>query len=150
MDNKYNLGREKKNKPATYRTLISPDVIDGIYEKLLNKMIVEKRYLDPTFSAATLAKEIGTNSRYISAAVSLRFGMNFCTLLSGYRVREALHILSDKHNADLTMQEVADRCGFNSRQSFYAAFYKTYRRTPKEYQTEVRAKQAGRNKKKTK
>lgn len=145
---KYNSDRERKTKPATYRLLIKSDVIDGICEKILHKMIVEKRYLQPDFNAATLAKEIDTNTRYISAAVSLRFGMNFSQLISGYRVREALYMLADKQNAGMQMLEVAQRSGFASRQSFYAAFYRAYHKTPKEYQAEVLAKQAGRHKKK--
>ena len=36
---KYNI-REKKVKPATYRTAIKPELIDSIYEQKLRKMIV--------------------------------------------------------------------------------------------------------------
>lgn len=145
---KYKSDRQRVAKPATYRMLIKGDVIDAIYEKILHKMIVEKRYLQPDCTATKLAKEIDTNPRYISAAVSLRFGMNFSQMVNGYRVREALYILGDRKNADLQMAEVAQRCGFASRQSLYSAFYRAYAKTPKEYQAQVMAKQAGKPKKK--
>ncbi len=69
---KYNL-RVKQEKPAIYRMAVKPEVIDEIYEQILKKMIVEKKFRDPKFTAQKLAEEIGTNTRYISAAVSLRF-----------------------------------------------------------------------------
>ena len=90
--NKYNT-REKKECPALYRTTIKAEVIDIICEQILRKMIVEKRYRDPSYNAQRLAEEIGTNPRYISAAVSLRFQCNFPELIAGYRLREAISMI---------------------------------------------------------
>ena len=132
---KYNI-REKKVKPATYRTAIKPEIIDSIYEQILRKMIVEKKYRDSTYTAKKLADEIQTNTRYISAAVSLRFQMNYAELVSGYRVREAISMMTDKRNRSLTMGEVAAACGFANRQSFYSALYRLQGETPKQYQDE--------------
>ena len=42
---KYNY-REKKEKVAAYRTQVRAEVIDEIYEQILRKMIVEKKYRD--------------------------------------------------------------------------------------------------------
>ncbi len=136
---KYNL-REKKEKPAIYRTAIKPEVIDEIFEQILKKMIVEKKYRDSRYTAQILAKEIGTNTRYISATVSLRFQMNFSALIAGYRVRDAIAMLTDKRNKHLTMAEVAQASGFANRQSFYSAFYRIQGKSPKQYQDEFFAK----------
>ena len=141
---------ERKVKPAAYRMLIRAEVIDNIYEQILHKMIVEKRFLDHNYTAMRMAEELNTNVRYISATVSLRFGMNYSQLISGYRLREALYMLRDRRNIKLTMTEVAQRCGFASRQTFYATFFKAYHKTPKEYQSEAMAKQAGRTPRKSK
>ncbi|MBQ7494157.1 MAG: AraC family transcriptional regulator [Bacteroidaceae bacterium] len=138
---KYNY-HEKKEKKAAYRTQVRPELIDEIYEQILRKMIVEKKYKDPTYTAQRLAEEIHTNTRYISAAVSLRFQMNYSELVCGYRIRDAISMLTDKRNRDLTMAEVAQTCGFANRQSFYAAFYRLQGKTPKEYQAEFFAKLA--------
>ena len=136
---KYNL-HEKKEKPAIYRTAIKTEVIDEIYEQILKKMIVEKKYRDPGYTAQQLSQEIGTNTRYISAAVSLRFQMNFSTLIAGYRIREAIAMLTDKRKRNLTMADIAKACGFANRQSFYAAFYRIQAKSPKQYQDEFFAK----------
>ena len=136
---KYNI-RPKKEKPANYRMAVSAEVINEIYEQLLRKMIVEKKYRDPHYTAARLAEEIGTNTRYISAAVSLRFQQTYSELINGYRVREAVAILTDRRYRGLTMAEIASMVGYANRQSFYAAFYRAYAKTPKEFQDNFYAK----------
>ena len=136
---KYNY-HEKKEKVASYRTQVRPEVIDEIYEQILRKMIVEKKYRDPNYTAKKLAEEIQTNTRYISAAVSLRFQMNYAELVAGYRIRDAVSMLQDKRNKNLTMGEVATACGFANRQSFYAAFFHLQGKIPKQYQAEFLAK----------
>ena len=136
---KYNY-HVTKEKAATYRAQVKPEVIDEIYEQILRKMIVEKKYRDPGYTAKRLAEEINTNTRYISAAVSLRFQMNYAELVAGYRIRDAVSMLQDKRNRDLTMGEIASACGFANRQSFYAAFYHLQGKTPKQYQSEFLAK----------
>ena len=59
----YNL-REKKEKNAAYRSLIRPELADELYDKILNIIVVQKKYRDPDYSAKDLAKELDTNTRY--------------------------------------------------------------------------------------
>ena len=72
----YNL-REKKEKKAAYRSLIRPELADELYDRILNIIVVQKKYRDPNYSAKDLAKELQTNTRYLSAVVNSRFGMNY-------------------------------------------------------------------------
>ena len=128
----YNL-REKKEKNAAYRALIRPELADELYDKILNLIVVQKKYKDPTFSAKELAKELKTNTRYLSAVVNSRFGMNYSCLLNEYRVKDAMHMLVDKRYADKNVEEISAMVGFANRQSFYAAFYKNVGETPNGY-----------------
>ena len=91
----YNL-REKKEKKAAYRSLIRAELADELYDKILNIVVVQKKYKDPNYSAKDLAKELKTNTRYLSAVVNSRFGMNYSCLLNEYRIKDALHLLVDK------------------------------------------------------
>lgn len=128
----YNL-REKKNKQAAYRSLIRPELADELYDKIMNIVVVQKKYKDPTFSAKQLAKDLQTNTRYLSAVVNSRFGQNYSCLLNEYRIKDALHLMVDKRYADKTMEEISAMVGFANRQSFYAAFYKNVGETPNNY-----------------
>lgn len=128
----YNL-REKKEKQAAYRNMISAELADQLYDKILNIIVGQKKYKDPNFSAKDLAKELKTNTRYLSAVVNSRFGMNYSCLLNEYRVKDALHLLTDKRYADKNVEEISAMVGFANRQSFYAAFYKYVGETPNGY-----------------
>ena len=84
----YNI-RDRKPKEAAYRSLIRAELADELYDKILNIVVVQKKYKDPDYSAKELAKELNTNTRYLSAVVNSRFGMNYSCLLNEYRVKAA-------------------------------------------------------------
>lgn len=130
--NPYNI-KEKKEKNATYRSLIRAELADELYEKILNIIVIEKRYRDKDFSAKSLAVELGTNTRYISAVINSRFNTNFSCLINEYRIKEALHRMTDKRYLDLTIEEIGALVGFANRQSFYASFYRIMGETPNNY-----------------
>lgn len=140
---KYNI-TERKEKEATYRTLVSPTLMDELKERILNVIVMQKKYKDKDYSAKRLAEDLGTNTRYISAVVNVKFHMNYTSFVNKYRIEEAMSILVDKRYQNLRIEEVSDMVGFSNRQSFYASFYKIMGITPKEYRmqhsTKLKAK----------
>ena len=128
----YNI-REKQEKNAAYRSLIRAELADELYERILNIIVIEKRYRDKGFSAKEIAKMLNTNTRYISAVINSRFNTNFSCLVNEYRVKEALHKMTDKRYADMTIEEIGTAVGFANRQSFYASFYRIMGETPNHY-----------------
>ena len=125
--------KEKQDKNAAYRSLIRAELADELYEKILNIVVIQKRYRDKDFSAKELAQELGTNTRYISAVINSRFNTNFSCLINEYRIKEALHRMKDKRYLDLTIEEIGTLVGFANRQSFYASFYRIMGETPNGY-----------------
>ena len=47
---KYNI-TEKKVKEASYRTLVSPQLMDEMEEKIRNIIVMQKKYKDKDYSA---------------------------------------------------------------------------------------------------
>lgn len=129
---KYNI-TEVKEKEATYRTLVSPKLMDELKEKILEIILIQKKYKDKDYSARKLAADLGTNTRYISAVVNVKFHMNYTSFVNKYRIEEAMALLVDKRYQDCNMEEISDMVGFSNRQSFYASFYKVNGCTPREY-----------------
>ena len=129
---KYNI-TEKKEKEAGYRTLIGPQIMDELQEKIMKIVVMEKKYRDKDYSAKRLAEDIGTNTRYISAVVNTRFHCNFTSFVNKYRIDDAMSILVDKRYQDLNVEEVGTMVGFSNRQSFYAAFFRFLGITPRNY-----------------
>ena len=128
---KYNIV-EIKEKKAAYRSLVSPKMMDRMQEQIMDIIVMQKKYRDKDYSAKKLAEEIGTNTRYISAVVNVRFHTNY----NKYRIEDAMSILVDKRYQDLTMEEVSDMVGFSNRQSFYASFYRIVGITPRDYRVQ--------------
>src|SRR5574344_2280594 len=129
---KYNI-TEKKEKDAKYRGLVRPSLMDELKEKILNIILIQKKYKDKDYSAKTLAEDLGTNTRYISAVVNVKFHMNYTSFVNKFRIEEAMALLVDKRYQDLNMADVADMVGFANRQSFYASFFKIMNMTPRAY-----------------
>lgn len=154
---KYNI-TEKKEKAAAYRSLVSPKLMDELKERILDIILIQKKYKDKDYSAKKLAEDLGTNTRYISAVVNVRFHMNYTSFVNKYRIEEAMTLLVDKRYQDLNMEDISDMVGFSNRQSFYAAFYRVNGITPREYKLralanhpaqDTRAKKAHHKAKKT-
>ena len=104
---KYNI-TEIKEKEATYRSLVSPQMMDELESKINNIIIIQKKYRDKNYSAKKLAEDLGTNTRYISAVVNVRFHMNYTSFVNSHRIREAMTLLVDKRYRALTMEEISD------------------------------------------
>lgn len=139
---KYNI-TERKKKEASYIGALSTSLVEEIYEKILLKFVVEKKYRDPEYTAAKMAEEIGHNARYISAVVHLRYRDNFSQLINEFRIKEAMYMITDRHFADLKMEDVALATGFANRQCFYSAFYRKNGMTPLEYRAQNAIPQRG-------
>lgn len=60
-----------------------------IVERLRRMLDVEKRYLDPDFTAATAIQELVTNRPYFCRMVKAEFGCTFAELLQSYRTKHA-------------------------------------------------------------
>lgn len=82
----YNL-RERKIKDAPYRNMIRAELADELYDRIMNIIVLQKKYKDPNYSAKDLAKELKTNTRYLSAVINSRFGMNYSCLVNEYRIK---------------------------------------------------------------
>ena len=123
--------------------MIRPELADELYDKILNIVVVQKKYRDADYSAKDLAKELQTNTRYLSAVVNSRFGMNYSCLLNEYRVKEAQHLLTDKRYADKNVEEISTMVGFANRQSFLCCFFiKNVGETPNGYRKRHAEKEA--------
>ena len=128
---------EKKNEGRSaervYYNKLTPERADALYILILQKLTEEKLYRDSGYTAARLAEELGTNTRYISAAVALCSGGNYPALVNSLRLRDACRMLRSPRCAAMTAEEIGLLAGFASRQAFYIAFARVHGCTPKEY-----------------
>lgn len=125
--------KNTQKKTPAYHAKVKADKADKIYVDILAHLIEGKRYRDPNYSAAQLAADLGTDKRYLAAAIALGSGDNYNTLVNGFRLRDACKMLRSAHYANMTAEEIGLMAGFSSRQAFYLAFKKAYDTTPRQY-----------------
>ncbi|MBQ8382419.1 MAG: helix-turn-helix transcriptional regulator [Clostridia bacterium] len=87
-------------------------------------------HYESDISLDSLARELGYNYCYLSEFINQNFGTNFSTLLSSYRVDLALTLLT---TTELSVTEIAGRCGFANTRSFNRAFRKIMGSSPSEF-----------------
>lgn len=120
-------------KVSAYTKSMNPQYMDELREKILDIIVMQKKYKDSSYSALQLAKDLETDSRYVSAVFSLKFHMNYSTFVNKYRTEEAMGLLLDKRYSDMNVDEIGHSVGFATRQSFYNSFVALVGVTPREY-----------------
>ncbi|MCL6272636.1 helix-turn-helix domain-containing protein [Muricauda sp. 2012CJ35-5] len=101
-----------------------------ILENILSQMENEKYFKSSTASLSGLAKAIHETPHHVSQVINEKIGKSFFELLATYRVKEAQTILKTDMGKKLTIEEVAERVGYNSKSAFNSAFKKITSKTP--------------------
>ncbi len=107
-----------------------------LYAKL-KALIGEKRpYTDPSLGRRELALMLGTNERYLLEVVRSHYGLSVGEYINGLRLNYARELLSAPAAGD-TIEDVAIRAGFGSRNTLYRHFRNQYGMTPDEYRRQA-------------
>jgi len=106
---------------------------DEILQKIKHEMEVNLYFTDNLSSLSGLAIRTKQSSHHLSQVVNERLNQTYYELLSFYRVEYAKKLMSDPQFSRLTIEEIADKVGYNSKSSFNTAFKKLTCITPSEY-----------------
>jgi AraC-like DNA-binding protein len=105
--------------------------------KILDNIILEletkKYFLDNLASLSELAKKIGESPHHVSQVINEKLNVSFFELLASYRVEEAKRILSGDKRNKITVEEISEMVGYNSKTAFNNAFKKLTGKTPSEF-----------------
>jgi AraC-type DNA-binding domain-containing proteins len=93
--------------------------------------------LDNLASLSELAKKIGESSHHVSQVMNEKLNKSFFELLASYRIEEAKKILSGDKKGKITVEEVSEMVGYNSKTAFNNAFKKLSGKTPSEFRKSV-------------
>jgi AraC-like DNA-binding protein len=123
QENKKDATENKKNENVGF---VSSDKIQEILEKL-EQFEQNKAYLNPEISLSVLAKQMDTNTTYLSKVINLEKDTNFSGYINNLRVAYAVKELTqNKKFRKYTVKAIANEIGFKNTESFSKAFYKKY------------------------
>lgn len=106
-------------------------------QKILDNIVLELEtrhyYSDNLASLSELAKKIGESPHHVSQVMNEKLNKSFFELLGSYRIEEAKRLLSDNKNSKLTVEEISEMVGYNSKTAFNNLFKKITGQTPSEF-----------------
>lgn len=110
-------------------------------QKVLESIILEMEknsyFSNNLASLSELAKKTGSSPHHVSQVINEKLGKNFFELLAWYRIEEAKKIISADTTARLTVEEISEMVGYNSKTSFNNAFKRLTGSTPSEFRKSV-------------
>lgn len=129
---------EKEKFKTTEVQEVNPDNPYIISEKTeqiilykLKKFEDAEKYINPKVSLQFLAKELDTNTKYLSEIINKKKGQNFNNYINELRINYIIRKLkSEPKYQNYKVSSLAEECGFNSRNTFTLAFKNTLGMSP--------------------
>jgi AraC-like DNA-binding protein len=119
--------------PKYQKSSLSDIDKEAILIKIKKEMEEKKYFTNNLSSLAGLAKNINVSTHHVSQVINEKMNKNFFELLAWYRVEEAKMIIKMDISSKLTVEELAEKVGYNSKSSFNNAFKKLTSKTPSEF-----------------
>ena len=119
--------------PKYRKSSLDDDQKDRIVNSLRTEMIQNKYFIKSTASLSDLSRNIGESSHHVSQVINEKLGLSFFEYLAKHKVKEAKNILQTELGKKLTIEEIAERVGYNSKSAFNTAFKKFTSQTPSEF-----------------
>lgn len=141
-DNFYTLNNEDESIDRVkqlphYCSIISERKAQEVWRAIEDHVVGQRKFLDAGYSTKMLAKDLQTNTRYISAALQLCYGNNYMHLINAHRIAYALTLLQKPKLQKKSIEEIGLMVGYVKRQTFYKAFADHYGGSPAQYRREV-------------
>ena len=133
--NKVILGDLPNNREAS-ELVLRPNNFSSsnssIHKEKLIAYLNQKTFLESDFTIEMMATDLKIPKPVINQLIKSHFNNNFIKTINSLRIKEACKELQSE-SFDMNIDELALRCGFKSRASFYRYFSQELRCSPMEY-----------------
>lgn len=116
--------------------LPEPEIPPFIYlykEKVHQYLMESRRFLEPDFMLADLARDTGIPKHHLQLLIHKAEGKKFSDFINDYRIRHMKEQVEQGVMQYKTLEGLAAECGFSSRATFNRTIKKHTDKTPKEY-----------------
>ena len=108
------------------------DRVERIYKLIVDEVVDNKCYKDPSISRDVLCQRCGCNRTYLTQAIKEKTGLSYPQYMNSIRIHEAIKVLTESVEKP-NMRTLAFDLGFLSVNSFYTAFKKQTGMSPMMY-----------------
>ena len=114
--------------------LLNVDEDSNALSRQLVNWVKQKKHLRKNLTIVMLADDLDTNQKYLSRYFGEVLHTTFREWLNELRMQDAKIMLLDDNN--LTIENIAQECGFGSRTHFHSIFVKKCGMTPSQFRSE--------------
>ena len=118
------------------KSSLTEEAKESILIKIRTEMETNSYFTNNMGSLSDFAKRIHESLHHVSQVINEKTGKSFFELLAWYRVEEAKKIIREDIETTITIEELAERVGYNSKSAFNNAFKKLTSKTPSEFREE--------------
>jgi len=104
-----------------------------ILKKIIREMETNSYFKNNLASLAGLARQLNESPHHVSQVINEKMNKNFFEMLAYYRVEHAKELIRKDKQGKITVEELAELVGYNSKSSFNSAFRRYTSKTPSEY-----------------
>jgi len=115
------------------KSSLSEENKEMILSKIKKEMETNSYFTNNLASLSGLSKQINESSHHVSQVINEKLDKNFFELLASYRVEHAKKLIIKDKDSKLTVEELAELVGYNSKSSFNNAFKTITSQTPSEF-----------------
>lgn len=120
------------------KSSLSEENKEIILSKIRKEMEGNSYFTNNLASLSGLSRQINETSHHVSQVINEKLNKNFFELLASYRVDHARKLIQQDKDSKLTVEELADIVGYNSKSSFNNAFKTITSKTPSEYRKSLK------------
>ena len=128
--------KEKKILETMKKSYKETDMsYDSLYQDIYDRVMLyfqnDKPYLNEGLTITDVAREVYTNKVYLSRAINLMTGKNFCQFVNTWRIKYAIGLFYQ--NNDIKISDMSVESGFHNSVSFSMAFHLYMGKNPSEW-----------------
>lgn len=98
--------------------------LEGYARAVCQWLEQSEAYINPDFSLHDLAKAVNISSKKLSKSINQILDKSFFDLVNSYRIEKSKQLLIEKKELGLTLETIAEQCGFNTHYTYCRAFKK--------------------------
>lgn len=128
------LDEQKQKTKQESTDYLTPEREFHIQQKLNFALEQEKKHLQKGYTINELAKDTQIPAYLLTLYINRKLLTNFSDLINQQRIEECCQLMNSGKYKHLTLEGLADVCGFSNRNSFSGAFKKFKGITPSQFQ----------------
>lgn len=118
------------------KSSLSEDQKQKLLAALKTEMEQNQYYTNNLASLSGLARRLNASNHHVSQVINEKMNWSFYEMIAWYRVESAKKLLRSNKRKNLTIEEIAEEVGYNSKSSFNTAFKKITGLTPSYYRNQ--------------